>query len=224
MPDDDKSTDTSTGTEGAPPNGDTGAPPANGSTTPPTDKPDTGATGKAGDDTDWKARARQHEDRSKANKVAADAAAQERDQAKATLDALRKALDPNAKDDEDPSETAKRAISERDQTVGELRAERLERAAEKAARRLKVDEVALLDSRGFVTALAKLDPKGDGFAEDLEAAVNAAVGSNPRLKVDDKPTPPPPSTADMGGGGEGKTGAPKTVEEARAARRKRRTG
>lgn len=224
MPDDDKSTDTSTGTEGAPPNGDTGTPPATGSTTDTTTAPATGKADGDGDSTDWKAHSRKNEDRAKANKAAADAAAKERDEAKATLDALRKALDPNAKDDEDPSAVATRAITERDQTVGELRAERLERAAEKAARRLKVDEVALLDSRGFVTALAKLDPKGDGFAEDLEAAVNAAVGSNPRLKVDDKPTPPPPSTADMGGGGEGKTGAPKTVEEARAARRKRRTG
>lgn len=154
------------------------------------------------------------------------AAETERDQAKARLDAVLKALDPDAKGDADPAEAAKAALTKAEQHAAELKAERLERAAEKAARRLGVDEVALLDSRGFLAKLANLDPAGDGFADDLEAAVNAAVGVNPRLKATAAAAPPASATAELTGGGQGgseqltraqlKTMTPKQIEQARA--------
>lgn len=202
------------------PNG-TDAPPAE----QPAGKPAEGAKPerKAGEsDADWKARSRTWEDRAKANKQAADTAAAERDQAKARLDAVLKALDPDAGKDDDPADVAKRALSERDQHLAELKAERLERAAEKAARALDVDEVALLDSRGFVTALAKLDPSADGFSDDLKAAINAAVGANARLKNDRRPAPPQ-NGGSMGGEGAAPSG-PGGIDARRAAYRKSRGG
>lgn len=182
---------------------------------------------KAGEsDADWKARSRTWEDRAKANKKTADDAVAERDQAKARLDAVLKALDPDAGKDDDPAETAKKAISERDQHLAELKAERLERAAEKTARLLDVDEIALLDSRGFVTALAKLDPSADGFADDLKAAINSAVDANARLKNGKKTAPPPAGGRDMAGErGGGRDDTPADgVDARRAAYRKSRGG
>lgn len=179
---------------------------------------------KAGEsDEDWKARSRTWEDRAKANRKVADEATAERDKAKARLDAVLKALDPDAGKDDDPAETAKRAISERDQHLAELRAERLERAAEKAARRLDVDEVALLDSRGFLASLAKLDPSADGFSDDLTAAINAAVGANARLKNDAKPAAPPQGGAAMGGEQGKGAGSGTSIDDLRKGHRTRRT-
>lgn len=132
-----------------------------------------------GDDTDWKARSRQWESRAKANR---DAAA-ERDQLKATLDTLRKALDPDAQADDDPHKVAEKAVAERDARTAELRSLRLERAAERAGRKAGADVDALLDSRGFLTALGGLDPDSDDFDGELAAAVAKAVEHNPRLKA-----------------------------------------
>jgi hypothetical protein len=214
----------STGTDEPNGNGpDNGAPPAD-------DKPATGTPndggngGSAGDDgTDWKGRSRTWEDRAKQNKTAAEQAARERDEANATLAAVRKAFGLDGADEEDPKTAAEKAARERDEKDAELRTLRLERAAEKAGRKAGADVDALLDSRSFANAVAKLDPTDDGFDDDLAALVDKALDSNPRLKAE-KPTPPP-STTDMTGGGEqGKAADPDDIDSIREARRKRRNG
>lgn len=230
MPDtegqDDKGTDDK-GTEGAPPNG--GAP-AGG--------PDDAAKGTEGepngnrppgrpkdDDADWKARARQHEDASKARKKDLDAALAERDGLKGVLDSLRKALDPDgAGKDADPAELAKVAAQERDQARAEVKLARVELAAERAARRAGADVDALLDSRGFLKRIADLDPTDDGFAAAVETAVRDAVKERPSLKSNT--APPRSGNADMTSGGASGTGqltradlktmTPKAIEKARA--------
>lgn len=204
MADDDTST-----TEDTPPNGDgvpaqdqtdTGASGAPG-------KPDTGEQGKSdGDGEDWKARSRQHEDRAKANRKAADAALAERDKLSSTLDALRKALDPDGSGkDDDPTTVAERAVAERDAVKADARLARVELAAERAARKAGADVDALLDSRAFLARLDRLDPTDDAFAEDVTAAVEATLKDNPRLKA----TPGAPTssaTVEQTGGGESGTG------------------
>lgn len=189
-------------------------PPANG-------EPATGDPAKPadGDGTDWKARARQWESQSKANKDAAS----ERDKLSGVLENLRKALDPDGAKDDDPATVAERAVAERDADRAELRLLKAERGAERAARKAGADVDLLLDSNGFLQRLAKLDPAADSFAADVEQAVADALAANPRLKAASTP-PPPPANADLTGGGEGGTGGPQTIDQAREARRKRRAG
>ena len=200
MPDtegqDDKGTDDK-GTEGAPPNG--GAP-AGG--------PDDAAKGTEGepngnrppgrpkdDDADWKARARQHEDASKARKK-----------------------------DLDPAELAKQASQERDQARAEVKLARVELAAERAARKAGADVDALLDSRGFLKRIADLDPTDDGFAAAVETAVRDAVKERPSLKSTTAPPRSGNADMTSGGAaGSGqltradlKTMTPKAIEKARA--------
>jgi hypothetical protein len=232
MPDnegqDDKAADK--GNEGAPPNG--GAP-AGG----PDDAADKGKdeggkpNGDRGpgrprdDDADWKARARQHEDRAKAHKKDLDATLAERDGLKGVLDSLRKALDPDgAGKDADPAELAQVAAQERDQARAEVKLARVELAAERAARKAGADVDALLDSRGFLTRIADLDPTDDGFAAAVETAVRDAVRERPSLKS--TTAPPRSGNADMTSGGAAGTGqltradlknmSPKAIEKARA--------
>lgn len=150
------------------------------------------------------------------------AAEQERDQAKARLDAVLKALDPDATGDEDPSEKAKNALTRAEQAEADALAARLDAAAGRAARRLDVDEDALMDSTRFRTALAKLDPTSDGFTDDLDAAINAAVGANAALKIAPK-APPASGTADLNGGAQGSgSSGPQSIDDRRDDRRKRR--
>lgn len=171
------------------------------------DKPsgETGASAETDDGTDWQAKAteaqqfsRKWEDRAKANKKEADRAAQENAQLKQTLEALRKALDPDgAAQEEDPGELAEKATRERDAKDAELRQLRLEQAAEKAGRTAGADVDALLDSRGFATKLHKLDPTGDDFDDELKSLVTKALEDNPRLKA---PSPAPTRSVTDGAG------------------------
>lgn len=173
-------------------------------------------------DNEWKSRARQHEDRAKANKRAADEAAAERDKLATVLDGLRKALDPDgAGKSDDPAEIAARAVAEREQAAAELRLLKVERGAERAARKAGADVDALLDSRAFLARLEKLDPADAGFADDVAAAVDATLKDNPRLKAQ-QAAPPASPTGDMTGGGDKSGDRPLTIDERRAERRKRR--
>jgi hypothetical protein len=143
------------------------------------------------------------------------------------LAALRNLVDPDAAEAEkDPAKLAQRAVSERDAAIAERNAARLEAAAGRAARSLDVDEVALLDSRGFLGELSKIDPTGDGFADAVRAAAEAAAEKNPRLRIAKATPPPPPSSSDMTGGGEtgkGKSaGTGNKIDDIRKARRSRR--
>lgn len=171
-------------------------------------------------DTDWKARSRQHEDRAKQSRAEAATAAAERDKLATVLDGLRKALDPDgAGKSDDPAEIAARAVAEREATAAELRLLKVERGAERAARKAGADVDALLDSRAFLARLEKLDPADSGFADDVAAAVDATLKDNPRLKA--QGPPPASGTADMSGGGDQGSGKPMTIDERRAERRKR---
>ncbi|MGV9278062.1 hypothetical protein [Streptomyces griseosporeus] len=57
----------------------------------------------------------------------------------------------------------------------------VELAVYKTAGKHGGDPDALLDSRGFANAIAKLDPASNSFAADVEKAVKQAVEANPKL-------------------------------------------
>jgi hypothetical protein len=146
--------------------------------------------------TDWEAEAKKWEKRSKDNhatlqKLQEQVTAQSTatvEQKKAILKAFGLA------DDEDPAEAAKRTATERDtersraeKLEQELKAERLERTAERLARKAGGNVDALLDSRGFVRALAAL---GDDPSEkDITKAVETALDAHPHLKQVSNGTP-----------------------------------
>lgn len=70
------------------------------------------------------------------------------------------------------------------------------------------DPDALLDSRSFANAIAKLDPSSDGFDEAVGKAVKAAVDGNSKLAAKapepKEPEPTPAGGAPMDGAGNGK--------------------
>ena len=108
----------------------------------------------------------------------------------------------------DPAELA-RTLGEREQRVSALEADTkakdVELAAWRTASRLGADTTALLDSRSFLTSVAKLDPSGNSFDADLEAAVKKAMESNPSLRA---PLAAPAGQAGIGvaGGGDSLNG------------------
>lgn len=66
------------------------------------------------------------------------------------------------------------------------------------------DPDALLDSRSFANAIAKLDPAADGFDTEVGKAVKAAVEAHPKLAAktpETKPEPTPAGGAPMDGAG-----------------------
>ncbi|WP_086564924.1 hypothetical protein [Streptomyces africanus] len=80
----------------------------------------------------------------------------------------------------------------------------VELAVYKTAGKHGGDPDALLDSRGFANAIAKLDPTSDSFAAEVEKAVKAAVETNPKLAAK-KPEPAKPQVP---AGGAPMDGAP----------------
>ena len=93
----------------------------------------------------------------------------------------------------------------------------VELAVYKAAGQHGGDPDALLDSRGFASAIAKLDPSSTTFAADVEKAVTEAVAANPKLAVAKSAEPKPAIPA----GGAPMAGAPggkKQLGEEDAAR------
>lgn len=98
--------------------------------------------------------------------------------AKKTLDAIQKALNPDAKDGEKPDpEALTKALTERDAET--LQAKR-ELAVFKIAAKQGADADALLDSRSFLAKIAELDPSKTA---DIETAIKEAVTANPKLKT-----------------------------------------
>lgn len=108
---------------------------------------------------------------------------QELSQYKGKLDQLRKALDPDASQEEDPAKVAERATQERDEKDKELRELRIERASEKAARKHGADSDALTDSKSFAKQASELDPTAEDFAEQMDALVKSTVDANPKLRA-----------------------------------------
>lgn len=109
-----------------------------------------------------------------------------------------------------PEELAKQLAEEQTRTKASddrARQTAVELAVYKTAGRHGGDPDALLDSRNFASAIAKLDPAADGFAGEVEKAVKAAVEGNPKLAAkvpEKKPETPPAGGAPMSGAPGGK--------------------
>ncbi|GAB3213313.1 hypothetical protein GCM10027294_43700 [Marinactinospora endophytica] len=148
---------------------------------------------------------KQLRDEAAANRVKAKEAETAREQAEterqATLDAIARALGLNEQEPPDPEELARQLTAAQEATAAreaELRQLRVERAAERAARTHDADVDTLLDSRAFTTALAKLDPSDEGFADALDELVKTTVEANPKYKLAGQA--PTTSSADFAGG------------------------
>lgn len=98
--------------------------------------------------------------------------------------------------------TAEQARTKEFETAA--RQTQVELAVYKTAGKHGGDPDALLDSRGFANAIAKLDPASDSFAADVEKAVKQAVEANPKLAAKQ----PEPAKPAVPAGGAPMTGAP----------------
>ncbi|MGW2541087.1 hypothetical protein ACWC5I_09470 [Kitasatospora sp. NPDC001574] len=112
-------------------------------------------------------------------------AAEQRDTLQAALDAINKAINPDAVGAEsDPAQLAA-AVADRDRQLAELGAQlrtaRVELAAHQAAEAAGARPDRLLNSRSFAAAVADLDPTDAKFGELLAAAIAAAVEADPEL-------------------------------------------
>lgn len=138
------------------------------------------------------------------NRGAKTAAEQERAQ---LLDGIAQALGIK-KDDAPPDpQVLQQTLGEREGRIqsleGDVRARDLELAAWRAAATGGANAAALLDSRSFVTQLAKLDPAADDFMTQLDAAVKKALDANQSLRA-----APTPTAGQAGIGVAGGTGNP----------------
>ena len=112
---------------------------------------------------------------------------------------------------EDPIEAAKQAKAERDTQASTARAAKVELAIYKSAAKAGADPDALLDSNTFLASIKELDPSD---AKAVEAAIKAALDTNPKLKATQVVTKSGPEI----NGGAGGQGKPKSLEEAVAAK------
>ncbi|MFE9921568.1 hypothetical protein ACFYQA_08295 [Streptomyces sp. NPDC005774] len=96
----------------------------------------------------------------------------------------------------------------------------IELAVYRGAAKAGVDPDAITDSRAFMASIQALDPSDEGFAKAVTAAMKKAAEDNPKLKV---ATAPKRTSSDFSGGA-GSSSEPDSIDEIRAARRKRRTG
>jgi hypothetical protein len=98
--------------------------------------------------------------------------------AKKTLDAIQKALNPDAKGDEKPTaEALTKALTERD---ADAKQAKTELAVYKTPGASGADAEALLDSRAFLAKIADLDPTD---TKAITKAIEDAVKDNPKLKL-----------------------------------------
>jgi len=131
----------------------------------------------------------------------------------ATLDAIAKAL--GLKPNDDPTEAARAAASERDAARGESKALKIELAVARAAIAQGVLPDALTDSRSFMAKVADLDPSAADFQAKLDAAVKEAVAASGGVAG------VPPASPRQGGSNTPPSGGPNTLINAaiRAAAR-----
>lgn len=100
-----------------------------------------------------------------------------------------------------PEELAKQLAEEQTRTKASddrARQTQVELAVYKTAGKHGGDPDALLDSRAFANAIAKLDPTAADFDEQVGKAVKAAVDGNSKLAAK-QPEPPKPETTPAGG-------------------------
>lgn len=190
----------------------------------------TGDAGGAGDGTDSSTGSKptikgdlDPERASRAIAAARDAEKQAKAAAKAAnerLEAVLKAagLTPDGKTD--PAEQLKAAAVERDKAVAKARQTALELAVYRTAGKAGADADALLDSRGFLSAVDDLDPDDKDFADKVTTAIKDAIKTNPKLAA---PTAqgsqgPARQGADHSGGNSGAKQRPTSLGAALAAR------
>ncbi|MFD6985714.1 hypothetical protein ACFWAX_34240, partial [Streptomyces sp. NPDC059956] len=149
-----------------------------------------------------------------------DQAAAERDELRAALDAVTKALNPNDPAAENDPAALAAAVAERDRLLAEhsteLRGARVELAVARAAADAGARGDRLLNSRSFLAAVSGLDPTDKGFEEQLGAAIKTAVDADPDL-YRAGPAAPPRAGAEFNGAPTGER-KPATLRDAIAAR------
>ncbi|MCZ7376540.1 hypothetical protein [Micromonospora sp. WMMC250] len=153
------------------------------------------------------AAAREGERKAKEAKKAAD------DRLAAVLKAA--GLTPDGKTD--PAEQLKAAAAERDKAVARARDTAVELAVYKSAAKSGADPDAVLDSRGFLSSVAELDPEAADFADKVTAAIKAAVKANPKLSATVAQGAGKQGADHNGAGGRKATKSP-SLEEAIAAK------
>lgn len=149
-----------------------------------------------GEGEDWKAKSRDWEKRAKENKAVADKAAKAQQD---TLDAIAQALGLKKGEDVDPAKQIETLTGDLGKAQASERAARVELAVYKAASKHGGDADALLDSRGFLQALADLDPSEKGFADKVAEVIKDAVTANPKLAAAPAAEPKPPKKSGSDG-------------------------
>lgn len=152
--------------------------------------------------------------RTNAKKAAADEARNE------IVQELGKALGLVKDDEEAPPDPAA-LKAQIEQATAAHRETAVELAVYRGASRHGADPDALTDSRAFLRSIKDLDPTSDGFDKKVQAAIKKAVEDNPKLKAGGQA---PDRTSSDFNGGAGGSSEPQTIDEIRAARRKRRAG
>lgn len=125
------------------------------------------------------------------------------------------------KDEKDEAPDPAKLQAEIERRTTAHRETSIELAVYRGASKYGADPDALTDSRSFLNSIKGLDPDSEGFAKAVNAAIKKAVDDNPKLKT--QPAAPERTSSDFNGGG-GSSSEPQTIDEIRAARRKRRTG
>ncbi|MER5759576.1 hypothetical protein [Streptomyces sp. NPDC002082] len=132
----------------------------------------------------------------------ADQAAAERDELRAALDAVTRALNPNGGEAEQDPAALAAAVAERDRLLAdhaaELRSARVELAVARAAADAGARGDRLLNSRSFLASVSDLDPADATFDTKLGAAITAAVTADPDL-YRAGPSGPPRGGAEFSG-------------------------
>ncbi|MDG4832420.1 hypothetical protein O7627_24375 [Solwaraspora sp. WMMD1047] len=128
----------------------------------------------------------------------------EQDQ-QAKLDAVLVALGLKPDPKTDPAATAAKVAKELTDAQAQNRELRIENALYKLAGKAGGDVDALQDSRGFMKALADLDPTAADFEKSVTAAIRDAVKANPKLAAATQGGQGPARQgADHGGGNNGR--------------------
>jgi len=125
------------------------------------------------------------------------------------------------KDEKDEAPDPAKLQAEIERRTTAHRETAIELAVYRGASKHGADPDALTDSRAFLTSIKGLDPEDEGFAKAVQAAIKKAVEDNPKLKK--APAAPERTSSDFNGGA-GSSSEPSTIDEIRAARRKRRAG
>jgi hypothetical protein len=125
------------------------------------------------------------------------------------------------KDEKDEAPDPAKLQAEIERRTTAHRETAIELAVYRGASKYGADPDALTDSRQFLNSIKGLDPEDEGFAKAVAAAIKKAVDDNPKLKAAGQA--PDRMSSDFNGGAGGSS-EPQTIDEIRAARRKRRTG